>query len=96
MAATPCWLDRWLMTKGIESNERTAIELSVYMRALNFLTTYDQVNAPALAGAENNLLRVAQIREAYRSDPTRPNWASDKHIAAIEPLGFCVVSSPSR
>ena len=78
------WLDKWLMTKGIEASERTAIELSVYMRTLIFLTTYDQVNVPALAGAENILLRVAQVVEAYRSDPRRPNWASVKHIAAID------------
>ena len=72
------------MTKGIEANERTAIELSVYMRTLNFLTTYDQVSVPALAGAENILLRVAPVIKAYRSDLRRPNWASVKHIAAID------------
>ena len=78
------WLDKWLMTKGIEASERTAIELSVYMRTLHYLATYDQVNVPSLAGAENILLRVAQVVEAYRSDPRRPNWASVRHIAAID------------
>ena len=78
------WLDKWLMSKGIEATERTAIELSVYMRTLNFLATYDQVNIPALAGAENILLRVAQIVEAYRSDPKRPNWASVRHISGLD------------
>jgi hypothetical protein len=78
------WLDKWMVTKGIEATERTAIELSVYMRTLHHLATYDQVNVPALAGAENILLRVAQVVEAYRSDPKRPNWASVRHISAID------------
>ena len=38
----------------------------------------------AIAGAENVLLRVAQIIEAYRTDPKRPNLFAVKHITATD------------
>ena len=78
------WLDKWLTSKGLESSERTTIEMTVHMRTLHYLSSYDQLNIGAIAGAENVLLRVAQIVEAYRSDPRRPNWASVKHITATD------------
>lgn len=78
------WLDKWIMSRGLESGERTTIEMTVHMRTLHFLSTYDQLSMGAIAGAENVMLRVAQIVEAYRSDPKRPNWASVKHITATD------------
>ena len=78
------WLDKWVMSRGLESGERTTIEMTVRMRTLHFLSTYDQLNMGAIAGADNVMLRVAQIVEAYRSDPKRPNWAAVKHITATD------------
>ena len=78
------WLDKWVMSRGLEPSERTTIEMTVHMRTLHFLSTYDQLNMGAIAGAENVMLRVAQIVEAYRSDPKRPNWAAVKHITATD------------
>ena len=53
------------------------------MRSIHYLATFDQINLGASAAAENILLRVAQIVEAYRSDPKRPNWAAVKHISGF-------------
>jgi hypothetical protein len=54
------------------------------MRSIHYLATYDQINLGASAAAENMLLRVAQIVEAYRSDPKLPNWAAVKHISGLD------------
>ena len=87
------WLDKWSSSRGIEPTERTAIELGVHMRSIHYLATYDQINLGASAAAENTLLRVAQIVEAYRSDPKRPNWAALKHISGLDDAMYPVPSS---
>ena len=61
-----------------------AIELGVHMRSIRYLAAYDQINLGASAAAETILLRVAQIVEAYRSDPKRPNCAAVKHISGLD------------
>ena len=78
------WLDKWSSSHGIEPTERTAIEFGVHMRSIHYLATYDRINLGASAAAENILLRVAQIVQAYRSAPKRPNWAAVKHISGLD------------
>ena len=87
------WLDKWSSSRGIEPTGWTAIELGVHMRSIHDLATYDQINFGANACAENILLRVAQIVEAYRSDSKRPNWAAVKHISGLDDATESVPSS---
>ena len=74
------WLTEWLRDRSIGSRERTAIEMKVLTDSLDFGGSYDQLNLSALLSVEVLCRRIAQIIEAYDTDPARPNWAGVRHM----------------
>ena len=78
------WLDKWMGSRGIEPTDRRPSSLVCACARFHYMATYDQLNIGASTAAENTLLRVARIVEAYRSDPKRPNWASVKHLSGLD------------
>ena len=62
-------------------HERTAIEVSMIVRSLSYMGTYDQLNLPCLASAEVLCQRLAQLIEAYAGgDRSAPNYRAVKHF----------------
>ena len=77
-------------------HERTAIEVSMIVRALQYLGTYDQLNLPCLAGAEVLCQRLAQLIEAYAGgDRFAPNYRAVKHFT-MESSAAQIVPSALR
>jgi hypothetical protein len=75
------WKDEWLRELGMGRHERTAIEVAMIVRTLQYLGTYDQLNLPCLAGAEVLCQRLAQLIEAYAGgDRSSPNYRAVKHF----------------
>ena len=90
------WKDEWLRELGMNRHERTAIEVSMIVRALQYLGTYDQLNLPCLAGAEVLCQRLAQLIEAYAGgDRSAPNYRAVKHFT-MESSAAQIVPSALR
>ena len=90
------WKDEWLWELGMNRHERTAIEVSMIVRALQYLGTYDQLNLPCLAGAEVLCQRLAQLIEAYAvGDRSAPNYRAVKHFT-MESSAAQIVPSALR
>ena len=88
------WKDEWLRELGMNRHERTAIDVSMIVRAFQYVG-YDQLNLPCLAGAEVLCQRLAQLIEAYAGgDRSAPNYRAVKHLttessaAQIVPLAL--------
>ncbi len=71
------WLahhDNWVSRSKVPDNNRSIKEHAVLCRSLHYLTTYDQVQTPNLAGAEVINLRRSLIEAAHRVRPEQPDW----------------------
>ena len=90
------WKDEWLRELGMNRHERTAVEVSMIVRALQYLGTHDQLNLPCLAGAEVLCQRLAQLIEAYAGgDRSAPNYRAVKHFT-MESSAAQIVPSALR
>ena len=58
-------------------------ELSTLFEAIEYGGIYDQLNLPALFSFEVINRRIQSLLEAYRINPSRPNYEMAEHYSAI-------------
>ena len=75
------WLNTFLNEFGVNTRERTAIELRTLVRAVWLSGVYDCLNGPSLACVEELIRRICQNVEAYHSGSDgRPTWSATKYF----------------
>jgi hypothetical protein len=77
------WFEQWAVGKGIAKDDRVYHELSTLFEAIEYGGIYDQLNLPALFSFEVINRRIQSLLEAYRINPSRPNYEMAEHYSAI-------------
>ncbi|CAE6955819.1 unnamed protein product [Symbiodinium sp. CCMP2592] len=75
--------ESWIKKSGVRSTDRSVHEHASICRALQWLTCYDQVNLPALAGAEALNRRRALIEFAHHGRPDAPSYEGAEDILGV-------------
>ena len=64
----------WAQTSGVQSGSNLRLLHKTIFHALALLQSYDQVDVPALAGAEYLARRAIQVQRAVRANPKCPTF----------------------
>ena len=64
----------WASTSGVNQGSNMRLLHKTIFHALALLQTYDQVDVPALAGAEYLARRAIQVQRAVKSNPKSPSF----------------------
>ena len=83
MEATRDWLQLWARTKQVGVNDRVMHELNCLVDMMFYASTFDQVNAPALASFEVLARRFQTILDAYRIPGRAPNWQMARFYSGV-------------
>ncbi len=70
----------WLRTGEIPRGDRSIYEHECLSRILEAMACVDQLNLPALQGAELMCRRLQVIREAHRISPSAPDYSAADHF----------------
>eukprot|EP00959_Pyramimonas_sp_CCMP1952_P252100 5267489-Pyramimonas_sp.AAC.1 len=68
------WLQLWARAKQVDVNDRVMHELNCLVDMMFYASTFDQLNAPALASFEVLARRFQTILDAHRIPGRAPNW----------------------
>ena len=71
--------EHWVRSAEIPRGDRSTYEHECLARILESLICLDQLNVPALQGAELICRRMLVIREAHRLSPASPDYSSADH-----------------
>ena len=67
-------LQLWARTTQVDANERVMRELTCMVDLMFYASTFDRMNARALAGFEVLTRRFQTILDAYKVQGRTPNW----------------------
>ena len=75
--------ESWMRKSGVRTSDRSIHEHSSLCRALDFMTSYDQLNLPALASAEALNRRRALIEIAHQGRPDAPSYEAAEEVLGV-------------
>ena len=87
--------ESWLRKSGVRSSDRSVHEHAALCRALNYLACYDQLNIPALAGAECLNRRRSLIEMAHQGRPEAPSYECVDDVLGYKEAADGSVIDPS-
>ena len=70
----------WHRVSKLPEGDRANYEMEVLCRVLFTLATTDQLNLPALSGAEMLCRRISLIKEAHRVSPSQPDYSASDYF----------------
>ena len=75
--------ESWLKKSGVRVADRSVFEHASLCRVLDYMTSYDQLNLPALASAEALNRRRSLIEIAHQGRPEAPTYEAAEEIMGV-------------
>jgi hypothetical protein len=74
----------WRKNSGVRSSDRAVHEHAILSRALEYATSYDQMNICNLASMEVLVKRRMLLEAAYEGRPEAPVWTGSEHFMGFK------------